>query len=312
MKLLKSGERYQFRYRHRFGERISLDKQASPRDSYRDMNYFCLMNRILFLLALIIPVCSIMGWDELEPGLQWNIFRSPLYPDSVNTCIRILKIDPSRFHLRVLSVSAPGQEKLLSTMQWCEKEGLVAAINAAMYQTDYRTSVSLLKTQLFVNNPRLSGDKTILAFDRRTAGFPAVKIIDRQCEDFQIWKDRYGSFVQSIRMISCTGKNVWAKNLPRWSIAAIATDKSGHILMIHVALPHTVHELTNILLSLPLDIERAMYLEGGSEAQLSVVSRKKRIEIAGMYTGTGYSPVAAPAIPNVIGVARGSWPLSSK
>lgn len=82
--------------------------------------------------------------------------------------------------------------------------------------------------------------------------------------------------------------------------------------MIHVALPHTVHELTNILLSLPLDIERAMYLEGGSEAQLSVVSRKKRVEIAGMYTGTGYSPVVAPAIPNVIGVARGSWPLSSK
>ncbi|NLG16406.1 MAG: phosphodiester glycosidase family protein [Fibrobacter sp.] len=263
------------------------------------------MRKLPLLTAILLLFRLSFAWDQLEPGLQWCVFRSPVYPDSVNACIRVLKVDPRKFHLRALSVSAPGQNQMRSAMEWCKKEGFVAAINAAMYQADFRTSVSLFKTPLFTNNPKISGDKTILAFDRKSTDVPIVKIIDRQCENFGIWNNKYGSFVQSIRMISCTGKNVWSKNLPRWSIASIATDGFGNILLIHAAKPHTVHELANVLIGLPLDIERAMYLEGGSEAQMSVRSGKKEIEVYGEYSGTGYSPVRAPAIPNIIGVVRG-------
>ena len=128
-----------------------------------------------------------------------------------------------------------------------------------MYQEDYKTSVSLMKTSLHINNSNLSKDKTILAFDPKDSSVPKFMIIDRQCDDFVSLKKIYSSFVQSIRMISCTGKNVWAQG-ERWSIAAFGTDTDGKALFIFTSAPHSVHDFNTILMKLPVKIDRAMYL----------------------------------------------------
>lgn len=242
-------------------------------------------------------------WEKLEKGLEYGVFHSLGNKNCDTACIHIFRIDPDRFEFRLLNTSASEQGELHSARQWCEKEKLVAAINASMYQTDYRSSVSLMKTRRHINNPRLSKDKTVLVFDRLDKGVPKVQIIDRECDDFDALKEKYATQVQSIRMISCKGKNVWSPNQEPWSVAAIGVDRKGRILFIHVTTPHTVHALINSLQALSIGIERAMYVEGGSEAQLYVQSGDRTYEFAGMFTGGGI-PMEASAIPNVIGVVR--------
>lgn len=256
---------------------------------------------LLYLLILLTDAFS--SWKTLEKGLEIGSFQSPDFPDTISAIITILRINPDLFSLQLHCASASGNDSLHSAKQWCEKENLVAAINASMYQEDYKTSVSLMKTAGHTNNSFLSKDKTILAFDPKDNSLPHFRLIDRQCDDFNLWKLKYTSFVQSIRMISCTGKNVWEKGRC-WSISALGTDRRGRILFIFTPAPHSVHQLSNVLMRLPLDIDRAMYLEGGYIAQMAINTGTFTMELSGQLTGTGYSPAMAPEIPNVLGIVR--------
>jgi hypothetical protein len=255
---------------------------------------------------------SMGGWQELEPGLELGTFAAPQASEAEDSLIRMLRIDPTRFEFRLLNASATAEPQRLSAKQWCNQNGLVAAINASMYQEDLRTSVSLMRSKIHTNNAWLSKDNTILAFDRKVSYVPLIKIIDRQCESFDFWKDKYETLVQSIRMISCKGKNVWSQQPKRWSTAAIATDYDDNVLFIHVRSPYSTHDLINMLLALPLRISRAMYTEGGPEAQLYVRSGQAEFEFTGLIS-TGFSDAVdlgyALQIPNVIGIARRTEPL---
>ncbi len=247
-----------------------------------------------------------LKWQKLADGLELGIFLSPQRAEYGDSLIRILRMDPQFFELKLLNASSSRDGRPLTAKQWCRQNGLVAAINASMYQTDHKTSVSLMRTKSHVNNPRLSKDKTILAFDRQSSNVPKVRIIDRQCEDFNRWKSKYGTLVQSIRMISCKGENVWSQQPKKWSTAAIGTDHQGRVLFIHVGSPYSTHDLINILRKLPLGINRAMYSEGGPQAQLYIRSGNQEHEFVGQFdlklNDNINSPVFWP-IPNAIGIS---------
>ena len=247
------------------------------------------------------------AWVALEPGLDLGEFPATRRSARGDSIVRVLRADPNRFELRLMNASAPGQGRALTAKEWCVRGGLVAAINASMYQADHRTSVSLMKTATHVNNPRLSKDRAILAFDRLDASVPPLTLIDRDCDDFERLRSRYGTLVQSIRMISCRGANVWTQQPRRWSTAAIGRDTQGRVLFIHARAPYSTHDLIDILLELPLGIDRAMYVEGGPEAQLYVKSGGREHEWVGSYE-SGFNEDddnhRAWPVPNVIGIAR--------
>ena len=245
-------------------------------------------------------------WQKLSDGLDLGFFLSPRPAEMGDSMIRVLRIDPRHYKLRLLNASAFEDGRPLTTKEWCRKYGLVAAINASMYQADLKASVSLMRTKNHVNNPKLSKDMTVLAFDRNSSEVPRVKIIDRQCEDFNIWKKKYKTLIQSIRMISCKGKNVWAQQPQKWSTAAIAIDHSDRVLFIHVGSPYSTHDLIDILKILPLDIARAMYVEGGPQAQLYLKSGNHEHEFVGSYKigiEENMNALFSRPIPNVVGIS---------
>ena len=246
-------------------------------------------------------------WQQLDKGLELGTFPAPQAAAGGDSLVRVLRIDPRYFQLKLLNASRIENGVPLTPKQWCRQNGLVAAINPSMYQTDFKTSVSLMRTKGHTNNPRLSKDMTILAFDRQNAGVPRVKIIDRQCEDFESWQPKYGTLVQSIRMISCTGKNVWKPQARRWSTSAIATDRQNKVLFIHVRALYSTHDLINILKKLPLNISRAMYTEGGPQAQLYIGIGKKEWELTGSYetnsNEANEGSISWP-LPNVLGILK--------
>ncbi len=247
------------------------------------------------------------AWQELESGLELGEFTAPVKSESGDSVIRVLRIDLKFFQLRLFNASASPEKKPRSAREWAERYRLVAAINASMYQEDSLKSVSLMKTRDQVNNAWFSKDKNILAFDRETDAIPPVKLLDLDCDDFPFWRNQYQTLVQSIRMISCSGQNVWKPSPKKWSTAAVGLDKHGKVLFLHVRSPYSTHDLVDLLLGLPLEIDRMMYVEGGPEAQLYVQAQNKVFEFLGGYeTGLGNVENNSQGwpIPNVIGVVR--------
>ncbi|MCL2688339.1 MAG: phosphodiester glycosidase family protein [Chitinispirillia bacterium] len=263
---------------------------------------------ILCTLILLMTANTQAQWRELDKGFTLGVFLSPLYNQNDNirndsAQIRILRIDPKRYELHLLNASHPNRGNSLTAIEWGQKERMSAVINAAMYQTDYKTSVSLMRTSQHVNNPRLSKDNTILVFEPLKKNIPQIRLVDRQCDDFQKISEDYGSMVQSIRMLSCTGKNVWQENGRRWSIAAAGIDKQQNLLFIQSTAPHSVHEFVNILNNLPIKLDRAMYMEGGSPSQLYIAAPSDTMIFIGDFSSGGRS-ASAPPVPNVLGVRK--------
>src|SRR5215813_3884297 len=87
-----------------------------------------------------------INWELLEPGLEFASVPSPISSDSGVSRIRILRIDPSRFELQLLNSSASPDGARFTAREWAQRYGLVAVINASLYQSDHRTSVSLMKS----------------------------------------------------------------------------------------------------------------------------------------------------------------------
>ncbi len=248
-------------------------------------------------------------WAELEPGLELAELEAPKKSALGDSTIRVLRIDPEHFELRLLNASATAAGRPRNAKNWCRDHGLVAAINASMYQQDHRKSVSLMRTRDHVNNSHLSKDNAVLAFDRLDSGVPPVQIIDRQLQDFEALRSRYGTLVQSIRMVTLERENVWQQQPKHWSTAAIGMDGQGRVLFLHCRSPYSVHDFIDMLLELPIELKNAMYVEGGPEAQLYVASGDQSLELMGSFE-TGFfetdDNLEAWPVPNVVGVARRS------
>ena len=246
-------------------------------------------------------------WKNLEPGLKIGFFAAPKKSILGDSLIRILRADPRFFALKLLNSSSSKTKKRFSIKKWVNQNSLVAGINASMYQKNNISSVSLMKTGKHMNSTWVSKDKTILAFDPIDKKKPPVKIIDRECEDFSSLRKQYASLIQSIRMVSCKGKNVWSPQKKMWSTAAVGIDYQGRVFFIHVRSPYSTHDLINMLLQLPINLKQAMYVEGGADAQLYINTGKEEHEFIGSYSSGSRehdeNTLSRP-IPNVLGLVR--------
>jgi hypothetical protein len=238
----------------------------------------------------------------LEPGLELALLPGPPASEG-DGLIAVVRIDPARFKLELLNASAPGEGRPRSVREWAFRAGASAAINASLYQEDWRTAVGLMRSRGHVNHARVSKDRAVLAFDPLGPGVPPVRIIDRDCEELEPAGRPYAGLVQSIRMVSCQRVGVWAPSERRFSTAAVGVDGAGRLLFIHARSPWPVHELVAALLAAPIDLRQAMYVEGGPEAQLYVRGGGTELSRVGA-SEHGIDLGANLPVPNVVAVVR--------
>jgi len=252
--------------------------------------------------AAVVESAAAEPWRELEPGLDLAEVSAPA-DDADDRSLHVLRIDTERYDLVLLNASATEEGELHTARSWSRDHGLVAAVNASMYQQDYRTSVSLMRTRDHVNNSYVSKDNTVLAFDPLDDQAARAVLIDRTCDDFESLSARYGSLVQGIRMVSCHGNNTWSQQRRRHATAAIGVDGAGRILLIYCERPMTTHDLIDRLIAAPLGLVRCMYAEGGPPSQLYVNAGGEEHEYVGGIVGGSRLGDAYP-VPNVLGVRR--------
>jgi hypothetical protein len=246
-------------------------------------------------------------WRNVAEGLSIGEFDSLIRSNMKDSKITIVKIDPKFYSFKLLCASEHGRMKM-TARKWCEKFGLIAAVNAGMYQKDGFTNVGFMKNFNHFNNPQLNSlYKAVLAFNPTQPDIPEIQIIDLRCQDFESTGSKYQTLIQNIRMISCRQENVWARKDQVWSMAVFGIDKSGNALFIFTEAPYSGHDFANMLLSLPISIFNALYLEGGPEANLFFsLNDVQRERIGIRETGLQEDSVRAVArpIPNLLGITK--------
>jgi hypothetical protein len=274
------------------------------------------MKRISSLLVLttilglvLCPHVILSGedsWKKVDEGLYVREFTPPDVSRTDNPKVIIVKIAPGFYSFKLLCASEHGKTKM-TVKQWCQKHNLISAINAGMYQEDGIRNVGYMRNFSHLNNPRLNNTyKAVLAFNPSESTLPEIQIIDLKCQEFEKLKDKYQTLIQNIRMISCQQENVWRKQDKAWGQAVFGIDKSGNALFIFTESRYSGYEFANILLSLPISIYNAMYLEGGQEANLYFAGKGIEFERIGRPASLNENdnlPIAR-SIPNVVGIAK--------
>lgn len=266
--------------------------------------------RILWIysLFLFLPLYSTYSrsqsitWQKVDSGLFFSETLSPVKSDYGDSKITILKIDPHYYSFKLISAKETKEDNK-TIREWVRTKGLIAAINAGLFQEDDKTNVGYMKNYNFVNNNHLTKDNAITAFNRTDTAVPEIQIIDLKFQKWEDLKVKYHSFTQGIRMIDCNQNNTWSQQSDKFGMAVIAIDKQGNVLFIFTRSPYSVHDFINILKLLPLNVYNAMYLEGSSPASFYLNYKGLEVEKTGYIMANGENGIACE-LPNIIGIVK--------
>lgn len=243
-----------------------------------------------------------ISWQKIDSGLFYSEALSPIKSDIGDSKVTVLKIDPHFYDFKL--ISAKEKNEVSRTLkEWAETKGLIASINAGLYQEDGKTNVGYMKNFNFINNNHLNKDNTIAAFNRRDTTVPEIQIIDLKCQKWEELKDKYNSYTQCIRMIDCNQNNTWRLQPEKYGMAVIAIDKQGNALFIFTRSAFSVHDFISILKLLPLNIYNAMYLEGSAPASFYLNYKGLEVEKTGSIMTNGDNGIAWE-LPNIIGIVK--------
>jgi len=256
--------------------------------------------RMVLVLAAALNAVTVVAqpveWRKLQTGVELAIFPRALY---------VVRIDPSRAKLRAGLASEALQPQTAG--QWCRTAAYAVAINMGMFQHDHRSNVGYLRNGRHLNNKRWNKYQSVLALNPSDSALPPLLWLDLDQTDRPAELERYGIVVQNLRLIASPGRNVWAKSDKKWSEAALAADSKGRLLFVFSREPHTMRDFNQKLLKLPLGITRAMHVEGGPEASLSIHVPGLDLDLCGSYE-TGFLPDDSNReqwpLPNVLAVLR--------
>jgi hypothetical protein len=227
------------------------------------------------MLPLPLLLLAATDWVVLAPGVEWR----------------------SDDGLQIVRVGAPATIDVASgerrtAAEWARQTHAVAVTNASMFLGDLRTSAGHLHCGGLTNQPAWSGDyQSVLAFRPLVPGLPPFTVIDRDQSGAAQTLSRYGCAVQNLRLIRAPGEGVWRAPPRRWAESALALDRSGRLLLVFSKKPVSMETLIDRLLTSDLQIVRAMHLDGGPEASLSVHAGMTQLDLT-----AGREPVALPNV----------------
>ena len=262
------------------------------------------LSRIIAALAFAAMLASLPalaqgpdGFIRLEEGLWMARLETSLKPVLGDGGVVVLRIDPARRELTLVTASEHGGEP--RTLDgWAREFDLAAAINASMYLPDGMTSTGYMKNFDHVNNPTINQQfGAFLLFNARDPELPAARIVDSQREDVDELLPLYGSAVQNFRMVG-GGEAVWEGDSGPHAVSCVGEDDQGRILFIHSSSAVLVRDLARALVELPLGLVTVMYVEGGQQAGLFIETPADAAQPLAAMTS---QPTLWP-VPSVLGV----------
>ncbi|SIN68545.1 phosphodiester glycosidase family protein [Halodesulfovibrio marinisediminis] len=256
---------------------------------------------LILVCSSILPLKADVNWTPVAKGLA--LAEIPLKNSGLRSAaITALRICPRDYEFLLLMRSREGDA--FTPEQWAARFNLTALINASMYLPDNSKSTGYMRDKKHTNNGFIHNSfGSFFVANPIQKGLPTVDIIDRHQHEHGKLLPCYSTVIQNYRLFSESRTPLWPKKARETSIAAVAKDSAGNIVFIHCRTPMTVRKFTKRLLESELQLESAMYVEGGPEASMYLKTPALSRSWAGRYIGDFWNTEGKQWIlPNVLGI----------
>ncbi len=225
--------------------------------------------------------------------------------------LTLVRFDLSRYRPRLFTARANGGSRTLD--RWVREQGLVAGINAAMYEPDGRATSYMVQDDVEaspLDDARFGG---FFAFDPHPGVTPApaaMEMIGRDCPGFDLagLRARYRTVVSNYRLLDCDGHAISWVDANRYSAAAMGMDREGRLVLMHSRTPYRMRELAEMLASPALGLRQMVFVEGGPEATLIVEEGALHVREVGLRRdlppGIEGDDSTLWSLPNIVGIER--------
>lgn len=262
---------------------------------------------LTILLSASLAAGQDAKWNDLAPGFSILKHKLAVKSEVGDSTATVVRIDPNRYQLKLLSASALDHGKR-DADTWAREHKLLAVTNAGMFDLDHVSHLGFMMSNGKVHQTKLRHDYlSVAVFDPRKDDEKPFRIYDTDETKFATIRPHWKSAVQNLRLIKHPGENRWTQQTKKWSEAALGQDKAGNILFIFCRSPYSMHDLNEHLLKLPIDLVAAQHLEGGPEASLFIDYKETKLSLKGSYE-TGFNENDDNqrfwALPNVLGVVE--------
>ena len=247
------------------------------------------MIRIIFINTILLFSLLKASWNNIDQGLYYQIFDAEQKAFIGDSKIAVVKIDPNFYNINLFSSNQYNHENL-TAKEWSKKYNLTVVINAGMFQEDYSSNVGYMKEFDYMNNGYINAYQSVAAFNPKNSDLSPFKIFDIEKENGVLKKEDirkiirdYNSVLQNLRLIKRPKENRWSQQKRKWSEVALGEDKDGNVLLIFCRSPYSMHDLNEMLINLPINIECAQHLEGGPESSLYINLGDFELALNGSY-----------------------------
>ncbi len=269
-----------------------------------------LINILLVKLYAQTSLTNPISFHKIDSGLYFAEINAPIPSIIGNSKISILKIEPQNYSFHLYTASEYGKT-LRTARQWADTFNLNAVFNAGMYSYKYfRKNIGYMKNYKHYNNKKVDHNLNgIIAFNPKKKNIAYFKIYDLSCHNISEINENYNTIIQGMRMIDCKGNAVsWNRNKKMISsIIAISTDVSGNVILFFTRSPYNVNDMISFMMKLPLNINSAVYLEGGPETSLAFSKQDTLLDRFGSYVSVyreNDTNTRFFRLPNVIGIKK--------
>jgi hypothetical protein len=172
------------------------------------------------------------NWLQIDEGLYIGRFMSEKRSDVGDSVITVIKVDPEKYELKLLSAAQKNHPSIPAD-QWAEEHNLILVTNAGMFDTDFTSHVGYMRNFEYANNEKVHPRyHSMAAFNSKEGHDRVFYIYDSEDTNIESLNENYNSIVQNLRLVKRPGENRWSPQRKMWSEAALGQDSDGNILFI--------------------------------------------------------------------------------
>lgn len=244
-------------------------------------------------------------WRTLRPGFEFATMRGAPFCRQGSPDIALLRIDPAQTVVRVHHYSLEAVDAPPGIVEWQRLTGAHAVFNAGQFYPDWSYMGMLVSNGHVVSKREHPEFKAALVASP-VSGPAAARVLDLEAEPLDRSASRWRDIAQSFMLFDSTGRIRVRESDRVANRTAVGQDRHGWLVVITTEGGYTLRDFARLIQRAPIQLTRAMSMDGGSEAQLCVDAGGFRYATFGRWKakpGRDDPPGAQVPLPAVISVS---------
>jgi hypothetical protein len=268
------------------------------------------VGRLAAIAAIVVAIAVLVRppgrptWREVAPGMEFALVDGARWCRAGSTNIAVLRVDPARADLHVRHCALVNDGTPLDIVGWQRATKAAAVFNAGQFYPDLSYMGLLVSGGRVVSGtPHPTYRAALVA--SRVPGGGGARVLDLEREPLDPRAPGWREVAQSFMLVDDRDSVRVRRSGRVANRTAVAEDRHGRLLVLVSEGGYTLFDFADLLRRLPLDVRRAMSMDGGAEAQMLVRTDAMRYASFGRWDKDGDEkdiPGSATPLPAVIEV----------